>query len=235
MSAFDGYAFSPGEFSGTARLFPVPGLVMFPHVMQPLHVFEPRYCDLLGDAARDDRLIAMPTLAPGWERDYEGRPALGAVACLGRIVASKPLGNGTHNLLLVGMRRVRLLREVPSTRSYREAEVEVCEDVYPAGQEVYQRVLTRELHRAMGQVLPGLPQAREQLDQLLRGEVSLGVLTDVIAYALDLSLAQKESLLAETNVHRRGELLLECLMVVDHRCAAAAPAMAIFPPSFSAN
>jgi uncharacterized protein len=235
MSAFDGYAFSPAEFSGTARLFPVPGLVMFPHVMQPLHVFEPRYCDLLGDAARGDRLIAMPTLAPGWEQDYEGRPAVGPVACLGRIVASKSLDNGTYNVLLVGMRRVQLLRELPPAKTYREAEVKVFEDVYPTGQEVYERVLTRELHRAMGQILPGLPQAREQLEQLLRGEVSLGVLTDVIAYALDLSLAQKESLLAETNVYRRAELLLEYLMVAEGRCSTRAPAMATFPPSFSEN
>ena len=63
------------RFKGTARLFPLPDLVMFPHVMQPLHIFEPRYVDLLNSALDSDGLIAMSMLAPGWESDYEGRPA----------------------------------------------------------------------------------------------------------------------------------------------------------------
>ena len=74
MSAFEEYKFTPAEFSGIVRLFPIPNLVMFPHVMQPLHVFEPRYRDLLEDALANDRLIAMAVLEPGWESDYEGQP-----------------------------------------------------------------------------------------------------------------------------------------------------------------
>ena len=69
---------------GVARLFPLPNLVLFPHVLQPLHIFEPRYCDLLEAALADDRLIAMAVLAPGWEKDYEGRPPVHPIACLGR-------------------------------------------------------------------------------------------------------------------------------------------------------
>ena len=59
MSSFDEFAFLDGEFSGTARLFPLPNLVLFPHVMQPLHVFEPRYRDLLEDALAGDRLVTV--------------------------------------------------------------------------------------------------------------------------------------------------------------------------------
>ena len=47
------------KFSGRLRLFPLPDLVMFPHVMQPLHVFEPRYRDLVADAVADDHLLGM--------------------------------------------------------------------------------------------------------------------------------------------------------------------------------
>src|SRR5436309_2528627 len=46
-------------FTGTARLFPLPNLVLFPHVVQPLHVFEPRYRQMTADALAGDRLIAM--------------------------------------------------------------------------------------------------------------------------------------------------------------------------------
>ena len=68
------FHFARTTFSGQARLFPLPNLVMYPHVMQPLHIFEPRYREMLEDDAGDDRLIAMAMLAPGWETDYESRP-----------------------------------------------------------------------------------------------------------------------------------------------------------------
>jgi Lon protease-like protein len=48
------------SFPGTARLFPLPNLVLFPHVVQPLHVFEPRYRQLTADTLATDRLVAMP-------------------------------------------------------------------------------------------------------------------------------------------------------------------------------
>jgi Lon protease-like protein len=78
-------AFSPDQFSGVARVFPLPNLVMFPHVMQALHVFEPRYRALFEEAIEGDRLVALGVLAKGWEGDYEGRPPLRSTACLCRI------------------------------------------------------------------------------------------------------------------------------------------------------
>ena len=78
--------FDETRFKGVVRLFPLPDLIMFPHVMQPLHVFEPRYRALLNDALNSDGLIAMSMLAPGWEADYEGRPPVLPYACLGKVV-----------------------------------------------------------------------------------------------------------------------------------------------------
>ena len=75
--------FDETRFSGKVRLFPVPNLVVFPHVMQPLHVFESRYLEMFGEALDGDGLIAMSMLKPGWEPDYESRPALMPQACLG--------------------------------------------------------------------------------------------------------------------------------------------------------
>ena len=99
-------------FNGTARLFPLTNLVLFPHVVQPLHIFEPRYRQMIRDALAADRLIAMVLLRPGWEEQYEGRPAVHAVACLGRILAEQPLDDGRYNLLLRGLSRVRLRESV---------------------------------------------------------------------------------------------------------------------------
>ena len=68
----------PDDFDGTARLFPLPNLVLFPFVGQPLHIFEPRYRQLMQDALDTDRLIALALYRPGWEEDDSPRPALHA-------------------------------------------------------------------------------------------------------------------------------------------------------------
>ena len=54
------------QFCGTARLFPLPNLVLFPSVIQPLHIFEPRYRQMMADALDGDRLLALVLLKPGW-------------------------------------------------------------------------------------------------------------------------------------------------------------------------
>lgn len=235
MSAFELYQFSPEDFSGTARLFPVPNLIMFPHVMQPLHVFEPRYCDLLADALADDGLIAMAVFAPGWEDDYQGRPPLGPVACLGRIAVAHASDDGTHNVLLAGLCRVRLLAELPPMTSFRQAEVELGEDVYTSESATMSSDLWHQLHEAIARLLPHLPQVREPLEQLLASDVPLGVLTDVISYMLDLGIPEKEALLGEYDVHRRAALLLGHLTAAASDQAAGPLGLAVFPPDFSDN
>jgi Lon protease-like protein len=235
MSLIDDFSFSAADFTGTTRLFPLPNLVLFPHVMQPLHVFEPRYRDLLEESLAADRLVTMATLAPGWERDYEGRPPLARVACLGRVAVCHCLEGGAYNILLVGLKRVRLLEELPVRKSFREARVEIYEDCYPPDEAATTAVLQRKLRNAFLQVLPDLPQAQDQLEQLLSSDISLGTLTDIIGYMLEIDLATKEILLGEPNVHRRTELLLEHLSAAAGGGEAAVAGTMAFPPEFSTN
>jgi Lon protease-like protein len=235
MPEFDDIAFHPEDFSGTVRLFPLPKLVLFPRVMQPLHVFELRYRELLRDALGGDRLIAMATLAPGWETDYEGRPPLHPAICLGRIAACHGLDDGSSNLLLMGLRRARLVRELPPRRCYREAKVEVLEDQYPSEQASAGAGLRRRLCDAFLRLLPELPEIRDQADQLISSTVPLGVLTDGIGYALDLPVEQKQSLLAEPDVLRRARLLLDHLSCSHVEAVEDPSGLLAFPPSFSVN
>jgi len=235
MSSFDEFSFSREEFSGTARLFPLPNLVLFPHVMQPLHVFEPRYRDLLQEALDGDRLITMGVLAPGWERDYEGRPPVLPMACLGRVAVCHRLAGGAYNMLLVAVHRVRLVHELPPRKSFREVLAEICEDNYPAEENGRTAALHRQLRNALLTILPDLPPAQDQLDQLLSSDLSLGTLTDIISYMLDIDLEAKEALLAETNVCRRAKLLLEHLAQAAADAEFAAAGAIPFPPEFSLN
>src|SRR5438046_8292600 len=95
------------NFPGAARLFPLPNLVLFPHVVQGLHIFEPRYRQLMADTIADDMLMALVLLREGWEGDYEGQPLLESVGCLGRVGAYEKLVDGRYNLRLHGLSRIR--------------------------------------------------------------------------------------------------------------------------------
>jgi ATP-dependent Lon protease len=229
--------FVPEHFSGRARLFPLPNLVLFPHVIQPLRVFEPRYVDLLHEALEGDRLIAMALLEPGWEQDYEGRPPVAPVACLGRVLtwqATQPKPNLQYNLLLVALTRVRIVRELPPERSFREAEVEVVSEVYSPGKDAGRPALQASLISAFQEMLPRVDDACELFNQVSSKNVSLATLTDVISYALDLDVRAKQSLLEEANVDLRAEALLAHLKRAA-RGDEGPRAAAGFPPAFSTN
>src|SRR5688572_13598633 len=113
MPDFADFAGLPEDFSGRARLFPLPNLVLFPHVMQPLHIFEPRYRELLEDALAGDMIIAMALLMPGWQPQYDEQPPISPVVCLGRVMTHVRQDDGRYNILLVGARRARVRQEVP--------------------------------------------------------------------------------------------------------------------------
>jgi ATP-dependent Lon protease len=208
---------------------------MFPHVLQPLHVFEPRYREMLEEALADDRLIAMAVLVPGWESDYDGRPPISPMACLGQIVTHHQLEDGSYNVLLLGVERVKLIRELEPTKSFREAEVEICEDFYPPEASAQRAVLHRKLGKSLLKILPSLPQVREQLDQLLAADLQLGVLADIISYLLDIDLKEKQLLLSEFDVHVRVKKLLKHLQAAATDTAATRQSVAAFPPDFSSN
>ena len=233
MSAREEFSFSVADFCGTSRLFPLPNLVMFPHVQQPLHVFEARYREMVEDALAGDRLIAMALLAPGWEVDYEGRPPLCSTACLGRIAAYHRLEGGRYNLLLQGLCRARITSELPAERSFRQAELELLEDVYPSAGAGERPSLRRQLIRHFRELLPEGSLAHAPLDELLKGELPLGMLTDIFAYTIDLDGKTKEYLLGEVDVDQRAAALIEHL---ERLCGQQQEAAASkFPPEFSIN
>jgi len=224
-------AFSPDQFSGQARIFALPNLVMFPHVMQALHIYEPRYRAMLEEALEGDRLIALAVLAPGWEKKYEGRPTLRSTACLCRVATHQRTPEGTYNVLLLGVRRLRLVRELPPKKLFRVVESELLDDVLPDDESPEAAAeLQQQLLAAFKRAMPKIPDAYEQLDQLLGSQITLGMLADIVAYTIDLDLEWKMRLLAECDVFKRTRLLLEAI-------AGRAPAGILrpFPPEFSVN
>src|ERR1051325_5309101 len=101
----------PLDFSLPIPLFPLPNCVLFPGVVQPLHVFEPRYKQMMGHALKSQAAMAMALLKPGWEHNYHGTPEVHELVCVGRIATHEQLDDGKYNLLLHGVTRARLLSE----------------------------------------------------------------------------------------------------------------------------
>jgi Lon protease-like protein len=229
MAEFENWKFDPATFSGKVCLFPLPNLVVFPHVMQPLHVFEPRYQKMLQHVMAGDRLIAMSVLRPGWEKQYEGRPPVEPIACLTRVVTCQSVGEGRSNILVLGLKRIELIRELPPDFDFRVAEARVLEDDYSTDgttrSDLHQRLLT-EFKKAV----PAQTSSCEQIDQLLSGDISLGMLTDIVSYALGLDMKRKAELLAECAVDHRAQTLLDHLASLPKGTQKPS-----FPPEFSTN
>jgi Lon protease-like protein len=226
--------FDADTFSGVVRLFPLPNLVLYPHVMQPLHIFEERYREMLEDALADDQLIAMALLEPGWEQDYDSRPPIEPLACLGKVVAHHRLEDGTYNVLLLGVQRVRIVEELDPLRSFRQAQVELIEDCYDFATPADRDRLQQKLLAAFRKHLPCSCQLPEQLEELLSRHLPLGLLADLAAYALPLDLQVKQELLSEARVSVRVRMLLS---EIKQKFAGqkSAPHKGGFPPLFSEN
>ncbi len=225
----------PDDFCGRVRLFPLPNLVLFPHVSQALHIFEPRYCEMLADSMANDRLIAMALLEPGWEAQYHKKPPIASVVCVGKVIAHMPTADNRHNILLAGLKRARIIREIEcGERSYRQADVELLADNYPSdGLEA--RAQSQELLLDMfTQLVPDGLGVQESNEQLFGAQPALGMLTDRIAFALRLPLPIQQRLLAEANVDIRCRILTRCLKELIRQRESHDPGSE-FPPKFSSN
>jgi uncharacterized protein len=215
------------NFSGICRLFPLPRVVLFPHAILPLHIFEPRYRQMTTDALAADGLLTMVQLAtasrPG---STLGSPPIETMGCLGRVLQHERLPDGRFNFLLLGRRRVRLRREIPSEKLYRLAEAEILEDVSdPAADDS----LRGELIALGREVFERQKPLEPDIQEWLGSELPLGVLTDLMAHALGLPPDLKQSLLAEPHVDRRAVSLLTTLKLYLTRAEPK------FPPPFSTN
>ena len=112
-------------------MFPLPEVHLFPGAILPLHVFEPRYLALVDQVLeRPDNSIAIATLRPGFESDYEGKPPIYPTMGVGSVIAAEKKSDGRWNLLVRGALRVHLVEELQTSELFREIAVERLEDTH---------------------------------------------------------------------------------------------------------
>src|SRR2546423_5851424 len=134
---------------------------------------------MLQDALAGYQLIAMSLLEPGWEAEYDSRPPVAEYACLGKVIAHHRLDDGRYNVLLMGVQRVRIVKELQPLRSFRQAQVELIEDCYDFESSFERRKIQERLLTSFRKHLPCACQLPEQLENLLSTDLPLGVLTDM--------------------------------------------------------
>lgn len=225
----------PDDFSGVVRLFPLPNVVLFPGVVQALHVFEPRYKRMVEEAIAGDQLVTMALIKPEQLVTAGDRPALFDTVCVGKIMTHAELEDGRYNLLLAGVKRARILEEVNFELEFRKARVELISDTQD-NESVDQ--LQRLRQEVVDQFLRMLPSQshldRESLDSLLQSDVATGQLVDLICYSCGAAPLQLQQALEISSVIERAEFILKIMRRIEKQARNAEPP-SDFPPKFSLN
>lgn len=208
-------------------VFPLPGVVLFPRQVLPLHIFEPRYREMTADALEGDSWLSIALLKPGFEQSYFTRQApIHRLICVGRIVSSERLADGKYNILVHGMSRARILCEL-TDRAYRRARIEWVPSVgYPGEEQACE--LRKKLRCAVDAAIENdIPICRD-FQNLFQIDLCLSDVCDVLSAGLPVDEELRQCLLAEANVAERARLLIEQLQTLvrvarGHRPAAVGP------------
>jgi ATP-dependent Lon protease len=166
---------------------------------------------MLREALATDQLIEMATLTGGIAACAGESPPIASTVCLGKIISHAEVDNDRHNILLVGIRRAKIVRELPAGRSFRMAEIETAEDIYPPSGTESRTELKRRLLAAFGKIIPVSVNVQKNLHELLASQMGLGPITDIVGYTLPFEAHEKLRLLAEPDVDARAETLIEML------------------------
>jgi Lon protease-like protein len=206
-------ALSPDELreraqqaSSALKIFPLPGVVVFPGTPTPFHIFEPRYRALVEDALAGDGMLAIATLIRP-ESAPEARSAVHAIACACHIEEYERHGDGRFDILVRGAARVLLEEEVEQGHSYREFRVEVLEEKIPAGGPGYLVGAAEALEQCVFELTSLLPpeSGAAQLAEAATRQRSPAALADLVAAAVVNEPAARLEVLAERDVKRRLE------------------------------
>ena len=178
--------------------------MLFPNVFLPLHIFEPRYREMVTEALDGDRLIGMVLLRPGWEADYEGgRPSTRSAAPgSSRIPNSSPTAATTSSC--AGWRSSGSWRR--HSRSYRIAQVESLHEEIIAEDATASAPSARRLEA----LLVPQPQGRG-VEPNVPPSMADEDLVNALAQYLELEPVEKQALLERDGLLARCRSLIELL------------------------
>jgi Lon protease-like protein len=191
-------------------LFPLPGAILFPRSQLPLHIFEPRYREMVKDAIDGPGRIAM--IQPHRVDDDNQAPLYDA-GCIGELVGIEELDDGRFNIVLHGSNRFRLVKEVTDYSAYRNAEVDITafDDEEPPPLPLAQRAEVEREARRLGDAM-GLA-----VDWDAVARLDDEMLVNAIAQVAPFDVGAKQALLEQPTLDGRADLLVQLMQF--HRAA----------------
>ena len=188
-------------------VMPLPGAVLFPHALLPLYIFEPRYRDMLEHALQRDRMFSVTLIKPScpdWNapEDFFHFATIGLIrACVGR-------GDGTSNLVLQGLRRVRFTNFEQET-PFPVAKIDIIKSENQATVET--EALGEKVLELYGKLKRAGRQLPPKVDRYLGQLGDLEMLADLIASTFVDDPLRRQRILEETSVNQRLRLLITFL------------------------
>lgn len=194
------------QFVGEMPMFPLPQMVFFPHTLLPLHIFEPRYREMIQDVRKGGLPIAMGNLTLRRSLDADGRLEVAEVAGAGFMTRCEELPDGRFLIELSGVARVKITSERPSGRLYRVVAVEILNDEPGDDDRTQERLDTLQV------LVISLAQHNERVGQylqhLLRTADSPAAAADAVANAIVTEPKLRQALMEELNVEKRLDTVL---------------------------
>lgn len=157
-------------------LFPLPDLILFPGVLLPLHIFEPRYRQMIEDLLDGNGNLVMGTVLEEQPAETAKNPEVEPVAGMGQVENYQQMPDGRFLILLRGLSRVRI-EEVPSDRLYRKVAVNPVEETEPE---------SSEEESALREALMKAIDSRSEHDLELPDGLPVGQLADLLLILLKL-------------------------------------------------
>ena len=188
-------------------VMPLPGGLLFPHALLPLHIFEPRYREMLEHALREQRMFSVALLKPH-RTDWRSPADFFDVAGVGLIRACVGRGDGTSNLILQGLQRVRFTgfaQEVP----FPIADIEPLES--ESTQSVEADALGAKVVELYSKLKTEGRQLPEKVDKYLSHLDDMEMLADLMAATFITDPQRRQQLLEELSLTRRLRLVLQYL------------------------
>jgi Lon protease-like protein len=191
-------------------IFPLPGAILFPRSQLPLHIFEPRYREMVSDAIDGAGRIAM--IQPH-RLDDDNRAPLFSVGCVGELVGVEELEDGRYNIVLLGSNRFRLIGETDIGAPYRCADVDIepFDDSDPEPLPLARRAEVEREARRLGDAM-GLA-----VDWNAVNRLDDEMLVNAIAQVAPFDVGAKQALLEELTLEGRADLLVQLMQF--HRAA----------------
>jgi Lon protease-like protein len=181
-------------------------VVFFPETYLPLHIFEPRYREMVQDASVQGHCIGMALLKEGWEDQYDEAPSIYPIGCVGRIISSHKLADGRFNIVLQGLQRCTYEEQAVST-SYRQARIIPHAQHGPSSLDAETRV---NLERVTQEYLTW-KKAHELCQVIASGKLTDSILVHNLSAGLDLSPVEKQFLLESDHLVQQARRLIDLI------------------------